>query len=110
MSKENFKLKDKLKQAFGYLIEHPILLIVILSYSITFINEALNRHSIWEAVVFLFTQPFMFLTNMSIIALCESLALFAKKRSYWLVFMLLFVRIHISKLVRSVRKNASIFV
>ena len=84
MSKENFKLKDKLKQAFGYLIEHPILLIVILSYSITFINEALNRHSIWEAVVFLFTQPFMFLTNMSIIALCESLALFAKKRSYWL--------------------------
>ena len=41
----------------------------------------------------------------------EKLVLAAvKKRSYWLVFMLLFVRIHISKLVRSVRKNASIFV
>lgn len=83
MSNEKIKFKERLKQTTAFIKDHPIVLITVLSYCLTFLLEVLNRHSVWEAVVFEFTRPFMFLTNMSIIALCESLALFSKKRSYW---------------------------
>lgn len=84
MSNEKIKFKDRIKQAVAFFRERPILLIVALSYSLTFINEALGRHSIWGAVVFEFTKPFMFLANMSIITVCLSLALLSKKRTYWI--------------------------
>ncbi len=84
MSKEKITLKETLKKAVAFFRENPIVLIIALSYCLTFINEAFNRHSIWGATVFTFTKPFMFLANMSIVALCLSFALLSKKKSYWL--------------------------
>lgn len=84
MSKEKITVKDIIKKSAAFLKDHPVVLIVVLSYCVTFINEAFNRHSVWGATVFTFTEPFMFLANMSIIALCLSFALLSKKRTYWL--------------------------
>ncbi len=84
MSNEKVKLKDRIIKALRYLNEHSILLIVVLSYCLTFIIESMGRHSVWNAVVFEFTKPFMFLANMSIYALCLSIALLSKKRTYWI--------------------------
>ena len=70
MSKEKITVKDIIKKSAAFLKDHPVVLIVVLSYCVTFINEAFNRHSVWGATVFTFTEPFMFLANMSIIALC----------------------------------------
>ncbi len=78
------KIKNGIKKAFGYLNEHPVLLIVVLSYCLTFITESLGRHSCWKALVFEFTNPGMFLANMSIFALCLSIPLLSKKRTYWM--------------------------
>ncbi len=82
--KKQSRIKDSIKRVFKYLNDHPVLLIVVLSYCLTFITEALGRHSCWKALVFEFTRPVMFLANMSIIALCLSIALLSKKRTYWL--------------------------
>lgn len=84
------KLKEKLIPAFNRIKEffasNPALLVVVLSYSITFANEAMSRRSIWAAVVFLFTKPLMFLCNMLIISVFEALALLSKKKTFWLWF------------------------
>ena len=84
MTEEKAKKPNYLKKAYLYLIEHPATLIFVLSYSLTFINESFNRHSVWEALVFEFTKPLLFLINMSIIALTLAPALLSKKRNYWL--------------------------
>ena len=76
--------KKGIKKFFFFLLERPVLMVVVLSYFLTFITEALGRHSFWDAIVFEFTRPIMFLTNMSIIALTLSIALLSKKRVYWL--------------------------
>ncbi|MBO5040264.1 MAG: sulfatase-like hydrolase/transferase [Clostridia bacterium] len=82
--KKPSKIRDGIKKCFSYLNAHPVLLIVVLSYCLTFLTEILGRHSCWGALVFEFTKPIMFLTNMSIIALTLSIALLSKKRTYWL--------------------------
>ena len=84
------KIKDGVLSFTGILARHPSLLILALSYSIAFANEALSRHSIWEALVFVFTRPFSFLCNMAIIAVCETLVLLSQKRKFWLWFVSLF--------------------
>lgn len=84
MNKEKIKLRERIKSAIRYLNDHPILLIVFFSYCLTFITESLGRHSCWNALVFEFTKPFMFLCNMSIFALTLSIALLSKKRTYWI--------------------------
>ncbi len=90
MTNEKVKFRDKLKKVAAFFGEHPILLIVVLSYCIAFVNESFCRRSVWEALVFLFTKPYMFLCNMSIIALCESVALLSKKKNFWLAVISLF--------------------
>ncbi len=84
MNKEKIKLRDRIKSAFKYLNEHPVLLIVFFSYCLTFITESLGRHSCWDALIFELTKPLMFLSNMSIFALTLSIALLSKKRTYWI--------------------------
>lgn len=80
--RENFKnVKERATEFFSL---HPAVLVIVLSYIIAFANEAMSRRSIWGAVVFVFTRPFMFLCNMAIIAVFESLALLSKKRKFWL--------------------------
>ena len=89
--KENEKsLNGVIKRLFSavsaYLGAHPIMTVIILSYLVTFANEAMSRRSIWEAVVFLFAKPFLFLCNMLIIAVFEALALISKKKKFWMWF------------------------
>lgn len=83
-------LKKTNKWAKDYFSEHSLMLVVVISYFITFLNEAMSRRSVWEAVVFLFTQPFMFVCNMAIIAIFASLALISRKRKFWLWAVSLF--------------------
>ena len=87
------KFKDTVKRVYSavasYLGTHPIMSIIILSYFVTFANEAMSRRSIWAAVVFLFTKPFLFLCNMVIIAIFEALALISKKKKFWMWFFTL---------------------
>ena len=84
------RIKDKLTRALNWIKSffavHPALLVLVLSYSITFANEAMLRRSLWAATVFLFTKPIMFLCNMVIVAAFEALALLSRKRVFWLWF------------------------
>lgn len=77
-------LKKTNKWAKDYFSEHSLMLVVVISYFITFLNEAMSRRSVWGTVAFLFTQPFMFVCNMSIVAIFASLALISRKRKFWL--------------------------
>ncbi len=87
------KFKDVAKKLYfaaaKYLDAHPIMTIIILSYLVTFANEAMSRRSVWDAVVFLFTNPFLFVCNMTIIAVFDALALISKKKKFWLWFFTL---------------------
>lgn len=84
MTNKKTRFKELIKNTVTFLSEHPALLIFVLSYLIAFGNEAMSRRSIWEAVVFVFTRPYMFLCNISIIAVFEAAALLSKKRKFWL--------------------------
>lgn len=90
MSGKKIKFKETVKKTAAFLWEHPALLIFVLSYVLAFGNEAMSRRSIWEAVVFVFTHPYMFLCNMSIIAVFEAVALLSKKRKFWLCVVSIF--------------------
>ena len=85
--KLTLKIKDVYRSCATFLWDHPAILVLVLSYLIAFGNEIMSRRSAWAAVVFLFTRPFMFLCNMAIVAVFESLALLSKKRKFWLWLM-----------------------
>lgn len=104
--KEKVKPKSGLGRLFervgGYLVARPTLLVILLAFGVTFMNECLNRRSVIAPFVFIFTKPLLFLCNLTIVLVFESFTLFFKKRHFLMgLFSLLWVAMGITTFVMS---------
>lgn len=79
---KNKSFRSLFKKLEASLERYPFLSVVALSFILTFIIEVLNRHSIWNSVLFLFTLPVRFAANMSIVLVSLSIGLFFRKRFF----------------------------
>ncbi|MBQ7125365.1 MAG: sulfatase-like hydrolase/transferase [Clostridia bacterium] len=98
------KIKNKIKSIRGKVTTwfslHPTVMALVLAFSVAFANELMSRRSLIKTVVFVFTKPLLFLCNMAIVMIFESLALIFKKRSYMLtLFSLLLLSLGITNFV-----------
>lgn len=66
---------------------HPAALTVALALLLTLAVEALNRHSLWQGAVFAALHPVRFAANLTIILVTLAVALFARKRAFFLLLI-----------------------
>lgn len=96
---------NRVHTVYDWLDQYPLLQLVVTAFLVNFVVEILQRHSLFGAIQFLFTQPFPFLCGMLIVLFTISFSLLFRKRhfarillsSIWLIlgvidFVVLFFR------------------
>ena len=81
------QLKERLVAAFE---QHPGLFVLVLAFEVTLAVETMSRHSLWLGIVFLFTHPIHFASNMMIVLVTLAIGLFFRKRVFFLSFLAAF--------------------
>ena len=85
---------------FSFLKKHPLWQLVITSFLLNFAVEALGRHSLTAAVVFVFRSPAQFLLGVLIIGSSLSVSfLFARRKIVYAFVMLVWIGIAIANCV-----------
>lgn len=82
-------LRDRLAKGLHYVIARPFLFCLIAAFVLNVAIEAFSRHSLTEAVLFIFTNPVAFLFGMFIIILTFLPTVFLKRRYAWMGFIFL---------------------
>ena len=63
----------------------PIRFFMVTTILINFFIESVSRHSLWEAIVYVFTHPLIFLFNASIIFLTVCIGFLFKRRDFYII-------------------------
>lgn len=86
------KIKEKLKQ--------PILFCIFIAFCLNLILETCSRDSFWGAIIYIFSNPLVFLYNTVIIAVSLSPSLFFKRRKFvTLIISLVWIAIGITDFI-----------
>lgn len=80
-------VKEKLKKAFFYSIQSWIFRCFLIAFGLELLVEILGRRSVFKGVVFLVSNPIVFLYNVSIIFFTLLFALFLRKRVFGLIMI-----------------------
>lgn len=70
--------KDSIRRFFA----RPLVQTFLLAAVLNFVVDIFSRESLWQAIVSLFTQPFIFIYNTLIVALTLTPALFFRRRYF----------------------------
>lgn len=75
-----------MKQRLTTLKNKPLSAVALLGWAFTlsFLLESLNRHSMFSALAFMATKPLVFIYNLSIVLLSLSIALLFKKKMFYM--------------------------
>lgn len=73
---------DKVKAFCGKYLKNHLVVILLISFLLVLIIETLGRHSPIQAVVFMFQNPLVYLSNMALVFALLSLSLFFRRRVF----------------------------
>lgn len=100
--KPKSKPRQLIDRIGAYLAARPTLLVILLAFGVTFVNECLNRRSILAPFGFMLRRPLLFLCNVVIILVFEAFTLLFKRRHFLMGFIsLLWVAMGITTFVMS---------
>ena len=73
-----------IKKSCTFLDSRPVLMCVLIGFTLNFITESLHRHSPIDGLVHMVTRPLPFLFNCLVIITTLVLCTLAKKRYFWI--------------------------
>ena len=73
---------DKVKAFCGKYLKNHLVVILLISFLLVLIIETLGRHSPIQAVVFMFQNPLVYLSNMALVFALLSISLFFRRRVF----------------------------
>lgn len=74
---------QKIKAFLKKLNDNPIPLVIISSFVLVFVIEALHRLSVGAAVTFVIDSPFQYLVNVILLMAMLMLCMFSRRRLFW---------------------------